>query len=363
MNVYDRVKAFATVNGTQTATVAGPLPSFRGFDVVPNGTTVPYVIVGGAEWETGRGTYDNGLLFRDFVYSSSANGAKVSFTPGTKQIFITASAGYIQETFDGYQEQIDVIVEQGQELIDDLEADVATIVANEVEQAIIDGITEKMDKSANLSDVDDMPTAKVNLGINNVDNTSDANKPVSSATSTALGTKQDTITGAATTITGSDLTASRVLSSDASGKVAASTITTTQLGTLSTISSNVQTQLDGKALSSHNHTIANVTDLQTQLDAKAARATPMLASVITGSTAAVAGTRYYFNTTGTITLTLPASASAGSVVGIVNHTSTSCVIARNGHRIMRLAENLIVDSANVGFDLVYTNATIGWVIT
>jgi hypothetical protein len=37
--------------------------------------------------------------------------------------------------------------------------------------------------------------AKVNLGLNNVDNTSDANKPISSATQTALGLKVDKVTG------------------------------------------------------------------------------------------------------------------------------------------------------------------------
>ena len=58
-------------------------------------------------------------------------------------------------------------------------------------------------------------------------------------------TYQPTITGAATTITTSNLTASRVLVSDASGKVAANTVTTTTLGYLDATSS-IQTQLNGK---------------------------------------------------------------------------------------------------------------------
>ena len=40
--------------------------------------------------------------------------------------------------------------------------------------------------SNNLSDLASIATAKTNLGLNNVDNTSDANKPVSTATQTAL---------------------------------------------------------------------------------------------------------------------------------------------------------------------------------
>ena len=61
-----------------------------------------------------------------------------------------------------------------------------------------------------------------------------------------IDSKQATITGAATTIASSDLTASKVLQSNGSGKVEASTVTTTTLGYLDATSS-VQTQLDAKA--------------------------------------------------------------------------------------------------------------------
>lgn len=52
---------------------------------------------------------------------------------------------------------------------------------------------------------------------------------VSSSIQTQLDGKQSTITGAATTIDDTDLTASRILASDANGKVAVSSITTTSL--------------------------------------------------------------------------------------------------------------------------------------
>lgn len=140
--------------------------------------------------------------------------------------------------------------------------------------------------------------AKGDVGLSNVDNTADADKPVSSATQTALNAKQDTlvsgtniktvnstsllgsgnieisssvawggitgtlssqtdlqseldgkedtITGAATTITSSDLTASRALTSSATGKVEVSAVTSTELGYLDGVTSAIQTQIDGK---------------------------------------------------------------------------------------------------------------------
>lgn len=72
----------------------------------------------------------------------------------------------------------------------------------------------------------------------------------------SLDAKQNTITGAATTITSSNLTANRALISNGSGKVAVSEVTSTELGYLDGVTSNVQTQLDGKADSEHTHNYA-----------------------------------------------------------------------------------------------------------
>ena len=63
---------------------------------------------------------------------------------------------------------------------------------------------------------------------------------------TALTSKQDTVVGGASTITENNLTASRALVSNSSGKVAVSTVTSTELGYLDGVTSNVQTQLNKK---------------------------------------------------------------------------------------------------------------------
>ena len=92
---------------------------------------------------------------------------------------------------------------------------------------------------------DNKPTV-TDLGLGNVNNTSDADKPISNATQTALDGKQATITGAATTITNSNLTANRAVVSNSSGKVGVSPVTSTELGYLSGTTSKVQTQLNNK---------------------------------------------------------------------------------------------------------------------
>ena len=66
----------------------------------------------------------------------------------------------------------------------------------------------------------------------------------SSDPQTQLDAKQATLTGGATTIASADLTASRALTSNASGKVAVSAVTDTELGFLSGVTSAIQTQIN-----------------------------------------------------------------------------------------------------------------------
>jgi hypothetical protein len=72
---------------------------------------------------------------------------------------------------------------------------------------------------------------------------------VNPATPTGLewANRQETITGAATSITTTNLTASRALTSDFSGKVAVSAVTATELGHVSGVTSAIQGQLNDKS--------------------------------------------------------------------------------------------------------------------
>lgn len=122
---------------------------------------------------------------------------------------------------------------------------------------------------------------KDDVGLSNVDNTSDANKPVSTATQTALDAKQDVVS--ALQLGETSATAYR----GDRGKIAYDhtsltnnphSVTKSQVGLGSVdntsdvnkpISTAVQTALDTKAASTHSHTISNITSLQANLDAKA----------------------------------------------------------------------------------------------
>ena len=74
---------------------------------------------------------------------------------------------------------------------------------------------------------------------------------VSSNIQTQLDAKQATITGSATTIDTESLTASRAVISNSSQKIAVSDVTSTELGYLDGVTSAIQTQMDTKAATSY----------------------------------------------------------------------------------------------------------------
>ena len=94
--VKDRVRETTTTVGTGTITLAGAVTGFQSFSAIGNGNTTFYTIAGQGtnEWEVGVGTYTSSgtTLSRDTVLESSSGGAKVSFSAGTKDVFVTYPA-------------------------------------------------------------------------------------------------------------------------------------------------------------------------------------------------------------------------------------------------------------------------------
>jgi hypothetical protein len=91
--VADRVKETTTTTGTGTVTLAGAEAGFQSFAAVGDGNTTYYAIVDSSagDWEVGLGTYtaSGTTLSRDTVISSSNAGSAVSFSAGSKDVFVT----------------------------------------------------------------------------------------------------------------------------------------------------------------------------------------------------------------------------------------------------------------------------------
>jgi len=85
----------------------------------------------------------------------------------------------------------------------------------------------------------------------------------------------------------------------------------------------------------------------------------------TASFTAVSGNGYFVNTTsGAITVTLPASPSAGDIVSIKDYAGTfatnNCTIARNGSNLDGSAADSLRITDNESLTLVYVDGTQGW---
>ena len=96
--VKDRVKETTTTTGQGTVTLLGAATGYQSFSVIGNANTTYYTIAGqtGSEWEVGIGTYTSSgtTLSRDTVLSNSlGTTAKIDFSSGTKDVFVTYPAG------------------------------------------------------------------------------------------------------------------------------------------------------------------------------------------------------------------------------------------------------------------------------
>lgn len=84
-------------------------------------------------------------------------------------------------------------------------------------------------------------------------------------------------------------------------------------------------------------------------------------SVISSNTTAVSGNLYVL--TANLTLTLPASPSAGNYIKVSNRSGVAtCTIARNSENIMGAASDLTLDKLNAGFELIYSGSAQGWIL-
>jgi hypothetical protein len=99
---YDRVRETTVTTGTGDITLAGAISQFVAFSsVFSTGDLVPYAIVGqgSTEWETGLGILSGAsTLQRTTIYFSSNSNAAVSFSAGTKDVFVTIPSVFMSRS-------------------------------------------------------------------------------------------------------------------------------------------------------------------------------------------------------------------------------------------------------------------------
>lgn len=111
----DRVKESSVSTGTGTFTLDGAVTGYQTFSsAIGNGNTCYYTIASQTlnEWEVGIGTVGAGTLARTTVLSSSNAGSLVTFSAGTKDVFVTYPAEksvYRDSAGDTVQQSFDAL--------------------------------------------------------------------------------------------------------------------------------------------------------------------------------------------------------------------------------------------------------------
>ena len=91
-------------------------------------------------------------------------------------------------------------------------------------------------------------------------------------------------------------------------------------------------------------------------------------TVKTGNFAGTAGEGYFINTTsGSVTLTLPSSPSAGAIIAFKDYAGTfdtnNLIVNRNGSKIGGEELNLTILTEGIAVTLVFVDSTQGWLVT
>jgi hypothetical protein len=183
-----------------------------------------------------------------------------------------------------------------------------------------------------------------------------------------LDAKQDEITGAASSIVSSDLTADRALVAGGTGKVTVSGVSKNELEHLSGVTSGIQSQLDGKSATGHTHETTDITGLnasatelnylvgtsssvQDQLDGKAASSHTHAQSDITDLVDDLAAKASLAGATFTGAITLHADPTQAL------HASTKQYVDNVASGILAKPSVLAATTANLS--ATYSNGTDG----
>jgi len=219
----DATDVTATFSGG--VTITGDL-TVNGTTTTVNSTTTtlddPIITLGGDTAPTSDDNKDRGVEFR--YYDTAARIGFFGYDDSDRLFTAYLGASNESEVFNGTYAPAkfsDLTLTGGLNVATSITINGTAVTATAAELNILDGVTATATELNYVSGVD-------------------------SAIQTQLDGKQPTITGAATTIDDTDLTVSRALVSNASGKVAVSAVTSTELGYLDGVTSAVQTQINSK---------------------------------------------------------------------------------------------------------------------
>lgn len=360
LKYLDRVKETTSIVGTGTAILLGAAVGYRSFaSLMVNGDTCYYSIVDSTtnEWENGLGTYANtNLLVRNTVTASSNSNNAVSFGSGVKDVFITFSGA----ATDAWQSAIDlkapitsatlVTPSIGVATATSVNKVAITAPATSATLALAQGSTLATSGAfsntltttgatnvtlpttgtlstlagaeilTNKTITSPLGITKTDVGLNNVDNTSDASKPISSATSSALGDKapiaSPTFTGTVSGITSTMVGLGNVdNTSNITERAATATLTNKSIS-LTTNTITGTTAEFNTALSDGNFaTIAGIETLTNKTLTSPTLTTPALGTPASGNLSSCTFPTLNQNTTGTAAnLTAAATLPSGTTL-------------------------------------------------
>jgi hypothetical protein len=192
---------------------------------------------------------------------------------------------------------------------------------------------------------------------------------LSSANWSTFNGKQDTITGAASTVTTSNITASRVVVSNGGGKLDVAVTTTTEIGYVNGVTSNIQTQLDAKLTTSafiQNNVLAQALAGAASPTTRYHAVSGTISTLSTAFQVPLANAcnflNFYFRiysaqpATGSLVVTLQKNAvdtslaitiAAGSAIGNYNNTSTVAFAVNDTWQI-KIVQNATSGSTSMG---------------
>lgn len=230
------------VHGTIQSTIMGMyVGAVTSAPVIPADVDVTGAVI--LYLGTSDDTFENGRFYRfeGEAWSEAPVGATFDLTPG-KVVVSDAEGNLVTSDLDATAlGNLTGLTGNVQTQIDAVESDVSSqgtrLTTAEGEIDTLQGTVSSQGTAITTAE-GEIDTLQSQMGT--------ANSNISSLQGAVAG-KQDTITGGATTILTQNLGASKALISDASGKVAISNVSTTELGYVAGVTSAIQTQLDNLA--------------------------------------------------------------------------------------------------------------------